>query len=827
MMERRRLHRELNGARGIGSNASFYGARTWIERLDLIAELSGHEGCVNTLCWSRTGHLLASGSDDTQVNIHALYPDYTLNTRIDTGHTENIFSVKFMPGSSDRTILSAAGDGQVRIFDIEYAPRNSTAGSKSNRPVPSPSAPAIGQHFFFGRRMVVTGDGGGGGVTPLKEYSYSEHAHKVYRSHTARVKRIVTEDNPYTFLTCAEDGTVRQWDVRMPSEYYARPGSRRRARARGGMMVIDDWDDDSDDWSGSVSAGPPPLISYRKWGVELNAISCSTSRPYYIALGGRNLHCFLHDRRMTGRDLASERGSSSSPVSSSSSESTMRAMDTVTRCVRKFVPRPGGGSGWGAPHITSCKISDAYPDNLLVSWSGDGVYMFDINRSPDESGSGGGDGKKEKEKEAWDPDERRDKDASDPGPSSSRRRQSTAEPMSERPRESHDDSSSPSSSSEEGDDADSSEEDHHPVPREDQFLSTTGLLTSLQQKLTTLQTTPEAQADFSTSLLSTARQAYRRIRQRILTAEEHDLSSLTNPTLAENSSEFRRRRAERNARARERRKVRDWVRAVGYYARNVLLTGQQVGEGGREEDFEELEYTRDLKYRVFKLVCGILADGRDGGWEVIRGEDGGGFGFSQEGEEGEGEGEEEGEEARMLREYFTDLLINPDSRPILDGNGDAMYTSETELITTLRTIIAHQTIYLGHSNTLTIKDVTFIGQRDEYVVSGSDDGNFFIWDARSAQVVNILAADEEVVNVVVAHPHIPLLAVSGIGCRVGIFGVDGRLEGTGREGKRGRMGDLYAIVARNQGLNLGDHAGLGGREIVGGGGAVRAVCVPS
>ena len=48
-MERRKLYRELNGARGIGSSASFYGARSWIERLDLVAELSGHEGCINTL----------------------------------------------------------------------------------------------------------------------------------------------------------------------------------------------------------------------------------------------------------------------------------------------------------------------------------------------------------------------------------------------------------------------------------------------------------------------------------------------------------------------------------------------------------------------------------------------------------------------------------------------------------------------------------------------------------------------------------------------------------------------------------------------------------
>lgn len=118
---------------------------------------------------------------------------------------------------------------------------------------------------------------------------------------------------------------------------------------------------------------------------------------------------------------------------------------------------------------------------------------------------------------------------------------------------------------------------------------------------------------------------------------------------------------------------------------------------------------------------------------------------------------------------------------------------------------------------MTIKDVTFIGQRDEYVVSGSDDGNFFIWDARTHHIVNILAGDEEVVNVVVGHPRVPILAVAGISCRVSIFAVEG-----GSTGGRGRMEDVYGIVARNEGAS-----GVGAREIIGDGGAVRAVCVPS
>jgi len=60
----------------------------------------------------------------------------------------------------------------------------------------------------------------------------------------------------------------------------------------------------------------------------------------------------------------------------------------------------------------------------------------------------------------------------------------------------------------------------------------------------------------------------------------------------------------------------------------------------------------------------------------------------------------------------------------------------------------HTRIYTGHCNVRTVKDVNFFGQQDEYVVSGSDCGHLFIWDRKTANLVNILEGDGEVVNVV-------------------------------------------------------------------------------
>lgn len=58
--------------------------------------------------------------------------------------------------------------------------------------------------------------------------------------------------------------------------------------------------------------------------------------------------------------------------------------------------------------------------------------------------------------------------------------------------------------------------------------------------------------------------------------------------------------------------------------------------------------------------------------------------------------------------------------------------------------------------------VNFLGPQDEYVVSGSDDGNFFVWQKDTGRLFDILEGDGSVVNVIEGHPHLPLVAVSGI-----------------------------------------------------------------
>ena len=193
-----RLHqREIDDA-AVRSTSyrKLYTDRRLIDDLDIVNELDGHSGCVNALSWSKSGQLLASGSDDQHLNIHTYQPDnavsqFQLTATVATGHTQNIFSVKFMPHSNDSTVITAAGDAQVRIFDLEYSGQSRGA---------SHAAHSASEGRRRGRNNIY------GGVRYLSDGDTNA---RVYRSHGDRVKRIVTESSPHLFLTCSEDGEVR------------------------------------------------------------------------------------------------------------------------------------------------------------------------------------------------------------------------------------------------------------------------------------------------------------------------------------------------------------------------------------------------------------------------------------------------------------------------------------------------------------------------------------------------------------------------------------------------------------------------------------------
>lgn len=162
------------------------------------------------------------------------------------------------------------------------------------------------------------------------EHSSASCQIRQFNCHSSRVKRIQTEENsPDVFLTCSEDGTVRQHDLRTTHVCGRRC--------------------------------PPPLVDYSR-SLEFYSLSLSKLRPELFVCAGTSPLAFLHDRRF-GRAIDDEWG-------------VPPQQRQLSQCVRKFtLPNCRETS----KHITACKMSDDASD-LLVSWSDGPIARFDVFR---------------------------------------------------------------------------------------------------------------------------------------------------------------------------------------------------------------------------------------------------------------------------------------------------------------------------------------------------------------------------------------------------------------------------------------------------------------
>uniref|UniRef100_A0A1Y1LGV7 Uncharacterized protein n=2 Tax=Photinus pyralis TaxID=7054 RepID=A0A1Y1LGV7_PHOPY len=139
----------------------------FIQRLKLIGRLAIHQGCVNTLCWNETGEYILSGSDDQRLMITNGHT-YKVHEDYHTSHNANIFSAKFLPNTGDRQIVSCSGDGLILHTDLGNP----------------------------------------------QETLYNQ-----FTCHMGTTYEVITVPNdPFTFLSCGEDGTVRWFDLRLKTK---------------------------------------------------------------------------------------------------------------------------------------------------------------------------------------------------------------------------------------------------------------------------------------------------------------------------------------------------------------------------------------------------------------------------------------------------------------------------------------------------------------------------------------------------------------------------------------------------------------------------------
>lgn len=116
--------------------------------------------------------------------------------------------------------------------------------------------------------------------------------------------------------------------------------------------------------------------------------------------------------------------------------------------------------------------------------------------------------------------------------------------------------------------------------------------------------------------------------------------------------------------------------------------------------------------------------------------------------------------------------------------------------------------YYGHCNTSTdIKEANFFGNKNEFIVAGSDDGLIFVWEKNTENNLLILKGDSSIVNCIQPHPSEFMLATSGIDNEVKLWSplpddVDNEFiiehySTTAMINQRRMMADPFEVLIRN------------------------------
>ncbi|XP_064601021.1 WD and tetratricopeptide repeats protein 1-like [Liolophura sinensis] len=302
------IQREIEDGGHASFQRRFHVTSDFVNRLGLEAELEGHQGCVNCLEWNESGTLLASGSDDVQVIIWDPLRHKSLTT-IRTGHQGNIFSVKFLPNSSDSIIVSGAADCKIRVHDLN-----------------------------------------------VKETTH------VFSCHAGRVKRIATAPNvPFMFWSAAEDGTIMQFDLRTPELSANYPQN----------VLIN-------------------LNAHMGPHAEAKCVALNPIRPEQLAVGANDPYVRLYDRRMLSCKsikFPNDNGFRSPWERQNLLANFMSAEDYALPqgCAKYLIAGhlPQKQQEYRKKYRTLASTFLTFgPDGseLLVNLGGEQIYMFDVNK---------------------------------------------------------------------------------------------------------------------------------------------------------------------------------------------------------------------------------------------------------------------------------------------------------------------------------------------------------------------------------------------------------------------------------------------------------------
>ncbi|GIL52116.1 hypothetical protein Vafri_8049 [Volvox africanus] len=318
------------------------GSQGLIYRMELQRKLKGHRGCVNTVSFNPTGDLLVSGSDDQNVILWD-WRQGVRRLRFEPGHTNNIFQARFLPGTYDKSLISCAADGQVRVSYLQEG---------SSRPTTKRLHRHMGRAHKFALQHAspydpAYGSAGGGG--------------------------------PPCFYSSGEDGDVCFFDLRVSD-----------SQALGRMAAtVMGWQDGG---GGSSSAGPSPRRRTRQI-IDLNAIHVNPARPWQLVVGGADEVIVVYDiRNLTSLTSSYHDGSGGGgPAAANSASRCVRvnAKPLIELCPSHLRPIGDPSSCADQPTHVTCVMFGQNGD-VLATYNDDDVYLL---RPPGTQGSGGGRGR--------------------------------------------------------------------------------------------------------------------------------------------------------------------------------------------------------------------------------------------------------------------------------------------------------------------------------------------------------------------------------------------------------------------------------------------------
>lgn len=260
-----------------GFKRDSYHLKSFVQRLRLEHRLKKHQGCVNCINFSSSGQLLASGSDDLKVVLWD-WARGRVASCFDSGHVANVFQAKFMPLTEDMVLVTAARDGQIRC-------------------------------------TVMTSTGG------------LNHSKRVAHHNDSAHKVATQPDSAHVFLSCGEDGSVLQVDLRENEQ-------------RNKILVCKN------------DRGRVPLYS----------IFVDPSDYNYFAISGRDQFARIYDRRLL----------------KSSEDQATNSREPIKKYCPHHLENPE--SEMKRSNIT-CLVYSHNGKELLCSYNDEDIYLFDTSHS--------------------------------------------------------------------------------------------------------------------------------------------------------------------------------------------------------------------------------------------------------------------------------------------------------------------------------------------------------------------------------------------------------------------------------------------------------------